>query len=70
MNNNRKIMEELMKEHETVNAEMIICKVIDRMCSDYCKYPDLCMEQIRDPDTAEEYLFEHHCTDCPVNLLM
>lgn len=58
-----------MNEKETV--QKIIIKVIEEMCNSYCKYPELIRNKYKDkdPDEAEDLLYDECCENCPLNLL-
>ena len=41
----------------------------ERICEDYCKYQDVCMTECKDPDDAEQLLYEKYCAGCPLSRL-
>lgn len=47
----------------------ILQEVKDAICNDYCKYPEKCLAEIKDPDEAEQYCLDHYCADCPLGRL-
>ena len=48
---------------EQINA------IVDDICDNYCKYPDVCMSEKKDPDEAEDMLYQEYCVKCPMRLL-
>lgn len=53
-----------MEKEKTV-PEMIQ-EIADKICNDYCKYPDQVRSQVKDVDDAERVLTNRHCKDCPL----
>ena len=51
-----------MEKEKTV-PEMIQ-EIADKICNDYCKYPDQVRSQVKDVDDAERVLMNRHCKDC------
>ena len=41
--------------------------VIDKVCSGYCKYPEICRARTKDPEAAEDLLYSEYCENCPFN---
>ena len=50
-----------LPKHKTVSA--ILEEVIQSMCDNHCKFPDMYSE------ADEDKLYEEHCDKCPLNLL-
>lgn len=40
--------------------------VIEEMCNDYCKYPDIYKQKYGDGDEAGEKLCDEVCMNCPL----
>lgn len=38
----------------------------EEICDKYCKWPQLYLESIKDPDDANEIMLEHKCEKCPM----
>jgi hypothetical protein len=53
-----------MEKEKTV-PEMIQ-EIADKICNDYCKYPETVRSQVKDVDEAESVLMNRHCKDCPL----
>lgn len=51
-------------------CQEIITKVIDEICSLYCKYPALIQNEIQDAEKAEQVLLNQFCDGCPLNRLL
>ena len=45
----------------------ILEEIEKEICDNYCKYPDVCMEEVKDPDEAEDMLYDTYCVKCPFN---
>ncbi len=52
------------KKRETTVTDLLE-KMTDEMCKDYCKYPDQCRRERKDPADAQE-LLEKYCDKCPM----
>lgn len=37
------------------------------ICDNYCKYPEICLAEVKDPDLAEDRLYDKYCEKCPFN---
>ena len=57
------------EKKETVHQIMI--KVIDEICDNYCKYPEMLLSKHpgEDEDMLEELLYDEYCAKCPLNRL-
>ena len=44
-------------------------KIKEEICDKYCKWPQLYLESIKDPDDAHEIMMEHKCAKCPLQRL-
>ena len=42
-------------------------EIVEEFCDKYCKYPDICLAERKDPDAAEDLLYEKYCGGCPMN---
>ena len=40
--------------------------ICTEICDHYCKYPQISLEQYKDPDEAYEWLMNHCCEKCPL----
>ena len=47
----------------------ILAEIENEICNSYCKYPDVCMKEVKDPDEAEDRLYNTYCVKCPFNRL-
>ena len=47
----------------------ILADVVDRMCTEYCKYPELVRSQVKDIGEADDKLIDDYCEHCPLNRL-
>lgn len=47
----------------------ILAEIEKEICDNYCKYPDVCMKEVKDPDEAEDRLYNTYCVKCPFNRL-
>lgn len=47
----------------------IIVEVVEKMCSDYCKFPEQYVKEYGDSDEGLNKMFEDHCDKCPLNRL-
>jgi len=47
----------------------ILEEVGEEICDKYCKYPEICRSEQKDPDLADDLLYEKYCKDCPLNRL-
>jgi len=57
------------KEQKKVTVMNLLIEVADAICEDYCKYPAVCEAERKDPDEAEDLLYEKYCANCPLNKL-
>ena len=55
------------KNDMTVTEQIEAVKT--RMCDDYCRYQELSLETIEDPDEAFEWLQRNYCQNCPLSEL-
>jgi hypothetical protein len=54
-----------MSDEKTVSE--ILEEIEREICDKYCKYPDICAGERKDPDGAEELLYDRYCESCPFN---
>ena len=47
----------------------IIEEVIEKMCSDYCKFPEQYEKEYGDSDEGVDKMAEDRCGKCPLNRL-
>ena len=40
-----------------------------QICEHYCKYDDVCMQECKNPEDAEQMLYEKYCAACPLSRL-
>lgn len=45
----------------------ILDEIENEICRNYCKYPDICMAEVKDPDMADDLLYDRYCENCPFN---
>jgi len=45
----------------------ILDEIETEICEKYCKYPDVCMTDVKDPDAADDLLYKKYCESCPFN---
>ena len=57
-----------MEKEKTV-PEMIQ-EIADKICNDYCKYPDQVRSLVKDIDDAENMLMATYCDGCPLQRLI
>ena len=57
------------KEEAKVTVMNLLIEVADEICDKYCKYPAICEAERKDPDEAEELLYDTYCANCPLNKL-
>ena len=53
--------------NETITEQLENIKA--EICDKYCKWPQLYLESIKDPDDAHEVMLEHKCAKCPTQRL-
>lgn len=44
-------------------------ELADVICDKYCKYPEIALGERKDPDEANELLWETYCVGCPLSML-
>ena len=52
-------------EEKTIREQ--VEAIIGEICDKYCKYPDVCMSEKKDPDEAEDLLYSKYCPLCPLS---
>ena len=45
----------------------ILEEIEKEICDSYCKYPEICLAEVKDPDEAEDRLYDTYCVKCPFN---
>lgn len=58
------------KEKPNLSVQDIFNYVCDQMCDKYCRFPEKVARERKDEDDADDYLYEHYCEECPMNLLI
>jgi len=53
-----------------LTVQDLLQAAVSEFCENYCRYPEECRAQVKDIKEAEDYLYEHHCTKCPMNVLI
>ena len=56
-----------MEKEKTVSE--MIQEIADKICNDYCKYPETVRSQMKDIDLANDMLVKSYCDKCPLNRL-
>lgn len=44
----------------------LLSEIMSEFCDKYCKYPGICQEERKDPDEAENLLYDTYCANCPI----
>lgn len=60
-------MRKTNKSDMTITEQFEVIK--EKMCGGYCKYPQVSLENTKDPDEAQEWLEDNFCNTCPLNEL-
>ena len=47
----------------------LLTEIEDEICNDYCKFPDIAREEVKDANAAEDLLYTKYCKGCPLNKL-
>ena len=55
------------EKHPKAYIKHFYTKTVEEFCDKYCKYPDICLAERKDPDAAEDLLYEKYCGGCPMN---
>ena len=58
-------------EEKKESVHQIMIKVVNEICDNYCKWPDILVGKNpgEDEDMLEEMLYEQYCANCPMNRL-
>ena len=58
-------------EEKKESVHQIMIKVVNEICDNYCKWPDILVGKNpgEDEDMLEEMLYEQYCANCPLNRL-
>ena len=56
-------------KEKNMTVTELLTWIEDEICEKYCKYPDVCMKEVKDPDEAEDRLYNTYCVKCPFNRL-
>ena len=56
-------------ESITKTVEKRIETLAEEICDKYCKYPAICQAERKDPDDAEQLLYDTYCAKCPLSKL-
>lgn len=54
-----------MNEGKTISEQMN--DSANEICERYCKYPEICLSEVKEPDLAEDKLYNDYCAKCPLN---
>lgn len=54
-------------ETKTISQEFEDIK--QKMCDNYCRFPELSLQTIQDPNEAYEWLMHNYCENCPLQRL-
>jgi len=57
------------KEQEEMTVTKLLAWIEDKICEEYCKYPEIAQGEVDDPDLAEDRLYLEYCTKCPLSRL-
>ena len=52
-------------EMPTISEQMDA--IINEICENYCKYPDVAKSEAKDVDYADDLLYDKYCANCPMN---
>ena len=55
------------KEEKKVTVTGLLAEIEQEICESYCKYPAICEAERKDPDDAEQMLYEKYCANCPLS---
>lgn len=59
----------MQERGESVTVVETIEEVVEKICSDYCKFPEEYTKKYGDSDEGLNKMFEDHCDKCPLNRL-
>lgn len=45
----------------------ILGDIEQEICDSYCKYPEICLSEVKEPDLAADKLYNDYCAKCPFN---
>ena len=57
------------KEPGEKTVTELLTWIEEQICDNYCKYQDVCMNECKDPEDAEQMLYEKYCANCPMSRL-
>ena len=57
------------KEPGEKTVTELLTWIEEQICDNYCKYWDVCMSKCKDPEDAEQMLYEQYCATCPLSRL-
>lgn len=57
-------MRKTNKSEMTITEQFEVIK--EKLCSGYCRYPDVARATVKDPDGAQEWLQDNFCNNCPL----
>lgn len=41
--------------------------IVDKICDQYCKYPEIAKSEVKDAEAAYDHLYRKYCEECPLN---
>lgn len=44
-------------------------EILDEICNEYCKYPEIALGERKDVDDANKLLMDKYCATCPIGRL-
>ena len=61
-----------MMEEKKETCHQIMISVVDEICDNYCKYPDMYVSKHpdADEDLLEDLMYTEICAFCPLNRLL
>ena len=55
-------------------SDITICMMLhencEKLCMEYCKFPEQYLGQYKDPDEAQEKMMAEKCEDCPIGKII
>ena len=57
------------KEPGEKTVTELLTWIEEQICDNYCKYYDVCLNEKKDPEEAEDMLYLEYCAKCPFSRL-
>ena len=57
------------KEPGEKTVTELLTWIEEQICDNYCKYYDVCLNEKKDPEDAEDMLYLEYCAKCPFSRL-